>query len=103
MRKMSFSPPIAPPCNKPGNRQNRPVIDQHEKMSMYAQSVTLPVGAEGRTGNAVAANVWMQDYFRELDEKLTEEHSPQFDRPIQFRGVNGVKACYLQIIDELDL
>ena len=78
------------------------MLDPHESMAMFAQSLTLLIGAEGRAGGAITTSIDMQTYFQ-VGDTLNEDHSPQFDKPIQFNGVNGVKACYEAIIDKLQV
>jgi hypothetical protein len=79
----------------------RLVPSLHERMAMYAESLSRPAGAEGRTGKAVSVNKRMQDYF--ATDQPCEEHSPQFDKPIQFNGANGVKKCYQTILEQMYL
>ncbi len=66
-------------------------------MTMFAQSRTLAVGAEPRTAGAILEPVDMETFFGANNQ----EHSPQFDRPIQSGGASGVKAFYEAVLDGL--
>ncbi len=90
------SPPTAPKPNP------RLVTDIHESMSMYAQSRTRPIGQEDRTRGVIAVSIDMQNYFK-VGAVQNEDHSPQFDKPLQFNGAVGVKAYYQRILDELQI
>lgn len=87
--------PNSPP--QPPRAAGPPLGHPHESMTMFAQSRTLAIGAEPRTGGSISGAVDMRGFFGDDND----EHSPQFDRPIQSGGENGVKAFYETVRNRL--
>lgn len=73
-----------------------PIGHAHESMTMFAESRTLAVGAESRTGGAIANPKMISDFLG-----VNQEHSGAFDRSIQFNDRNGIMGCYRSIREEL--